>query len=157
TDTMHKPPSHFITLLVKAAARGGNLLMNIGPRGDGMIDTPDVAILSAIGKWMTTNGESIYGTTRSPLPVQAWGESTVKDKTLYLHVFNWPKDGKLVVGGMKTKITGAYVLADAAKTPLHVEKLNDRDFRIDVPAQAPDQIVSVIAAQCEGEVLADVR
>ena len=77
-DHSQKPPGHFIQLLAKAAARGGNLLMNIGPRGDGTIDPADVAILKGIGKWMSVNAESIKGTTRTPLPVQAWGESTLK-------------------------------------------------------------------------------
>ena len=50
-DTSHKPPSHFIQLLAKASARGGNILMNIGPMGDGRIDPKDVAILKGIGDW----------------------------------------------------------------------------------------------------------
>ena len=45
-----------------------------------------MAILDGIGAWMKVNGESIHGTTATPLPVQAWGESTRKGNTLYLHV-----------------------------------------------------------------------
>src|SRR6185295_2281502 len=103
-DRTHKPASHFITLIAKAAARGGNLMLNVGPRGDGTIDPADVAILKGIGKWMSTNGESIHGTTRTPLPVQAWGESTRKGNTLYLHVFDWPAGGELMVGGLKSNV-----------------------------------------------------
>jgi hypothetical protein len=50
-DKSHKPASHFIQLLAKSAARGGNQLMNIGPMGDGRIDPADAAILEGIGKW----------------------------------------------------------------------------------------------------------
>src|SRR5262249_7581063 len=103
-DNSHKPPSHFIQLLAKAAARGGNMLMNIGPMGDGRIDPKDVAILKGIGDWWKLNSDSIRGTTRTPLPVQTWGESTVKGNTLYLHVFNWPTNGPLIVGGLKSKV-----------------------------------------------------
>ncbi len=95
-DTSHKPASHFIRLLASAASRGGNLLMNIGPKGDGTFDKPDLAILNGIGKWMHKNGESIYGTTASSLPLQSWGVSTLKKNKLYLHVFSWPSDGKLI-------------------------------------------------------------
>src|SRR4051812_2236186 len=100
-DSSHKPVSHFVQLLAKAASRGGNLLMNIGPKGDGAFDEKDVDILQGIGKWMDKNGESIYGSTASSLPLQNWGVSTRKGNKLYLHVFNWPADGKLYVGGLK--------------------------------------------------------
>jgi len=63
-DTPSKLPlSDFIQLLAKAASRGGNLLMNIGPKGDGTFDAKDLYILQSIGKWMQENGTSIYGTT----------------------------------------------------------------------------------------------
>ena len=83
------------------------MLMNIGPTGNGDVDPEGHAILHGIAAWWKVNGESIRGTTRTPLPVQAWGESTRKGNTLYLHVFDWPSDGKLVVGGLKTDVKGA--------------------------------------------------
>jgi len=155
-DHSHKPPEHFIVLLAKAAARGGNLMLNVGPRGDGTIDPADVAILAGIGRWMKVNGESIHGTTRTPLSVQSWGESTRKGSTLYLHVFDWPGDGKLTVGGLRSDVTGAYLLGDPARTPLATRRLNDLDVQIDVPAERPDRTDSVIAVQCEdGPILVD--
>jgi hypothetical protein len=110
-DRSHKPPSHFIQLLAKAAARGGNVLMNVGPMGTGEMDPNDVAILRGIGDWWQVNGEAIRGTTRTPLPAQSWGESTRKGNRLYLHVFNWPANGQLVVGGLKSEVTNAWLLA----------------------------------------------
>ncbi|MES1195208.1 MAG: alpha-L-fucosidase, partial [Opitutus sp.] len=86
-DTSHKPPAHFIRLLAQAVGKGGNILMNIGPRGDGVIAPEDQAILRGIGAWMNQNSESIYGCDRSPLPVQPWGAATRKGNRLYLHVF----------------------------------------------------------------------
>ena len=154
-DQSHKPASHFIEILAKCAARGGNLMLNVGPRGDGTIDAKDVEILQGIGRWMKVNAESIHGTTRTPLPVQAWGESTLKGRTLYLHVFDWPTDGKLVVGGLKTRVKSAHLLADSSRAPLKVERLNDLDMQIAVPAKAPDETDSVVALVCEGEVLCD--
>jgi len=91
-DDSHKPPEFFVRLLAKAAARGGNLLLNIGPMGTGEIDPKDQNILRGIGKWMSANAASIRGTERTPLAVQAWGESTRRLNTVYLHVFDWPRD-----------------------------------------------------------------
>jgi alpha-L-fucosidase len=156
-DHSHKPPVHFIRLLAKAAARGGNVLLNIGPMGDGQFDPADVQILTAIGSWMKVNGESIHGTARTPLPVQAWGESTRKGSTLYLHVFTWPKakPGKLVVGGLTARVKRAYLLADQRRTPLEVQRSGDKDVLIDVPDAAPDANDSVVAVEVEGDPTAD--
>ncbi len=154
-DHSHKPAAHFIQLLAKAAARGGNLLMNIGPRGDGLLDPPDVAILQGIGQWWKTNGESIRGTTRTPLAVQAWGESTRKGNTLYLHVFQWPGDGRLVVGGLKSPVKRAFLLADPGRAPIKVERLNPLDLSLSVPRVAPDPVDTVVALECEGDIQTD--
>jgi hypothetical protein len=117
--------------LVKAVARGGNLLLNIGPMGNGEIDPKDQAILRGIGKWMSVNGGSIYGTVRSPVAPQAWGETTLKGNTLYLHVFDWPKDAKLVVGAV------------------------NGDEVVKVAARAPDAIDSVIPLPLKGDLKPD--
>ena len=130
-DNSYKTPEFFVRLLAKAAARGGNLLLNIGPMGNGEIDPKDQAILRGIGKWMSANGDSIYGTQRTPLAPQAWGETTLKGKTLYLHVFDWPRDGKLVVGGVQD------------------------DVVLKVPARAPDAIDSVIPLTLKTELKPD--
>jgi len=164
-DQLHKPPSHFIQLLAKSAARGGNLLLNIGPMGDGNVDPKDVAILKGIGDWWKVNGESIRGTTRTPLPVQTWGESTRKGNTLYLHVFDWPANGRLIAGGLTTTNLGiAYLLADnfAASTtgvlsPRKVSRLNPFDVSISIPTNAPDKVDSVIVLLCDGDIQADTN
>jgi Alpha-L-fucosidase len=144
-DQSHKPPEHFVHLLASAAARGGNLLLNIGPRGDGTFDPKDRAILDGIGRWMATYGESIRGTVRTPLPVQQWGESTAKGNKIYLHVFDWPAGGKLHVSGVRSPVFGATLLGRPASGALSVRRLDDADVEITVPAAAPDPWDSVVA------------
>ena len=152
-DRSHKPVAYFIRLLAKSAARGGNELMNIGPMGNGRIDEADVNILHGLGRWWTVNGESIRGTTRTPLAVQAWGESTRKGNRLYLHVFDWPSDGKLVVGGLPTTVLRACLLA-RPDAPLNCSRAGV-DIIVAVPAAAPDAADSVIALDCAAEPRAD--
>lgn len=154
-DLSHKPVSHFIQLMAKAAARGGNMLMNIGPMGDGLIDPKDQDILRGIGKWLDVNGDSIYNSERTPLPVQAWGESTVKGNRLYLHVFNWPRDGKLVLGGLQNQIAKVYLLADASKKSLFTTRLNDSDVVIRVPVKAADMADTVVVVEVKGAINAN--
>jgi hypothetical protein len=154
-DNSHKPPAHFIELLAKAAARGGNILLNIGPMGNGKMDPKDLAILKGIGDWMKVNAESIRGTTRTPLPVQAWGESTRKGNALYLHVFDWPRDEKLVVGGMRSPVKRAYLLADAKCVELPVSRPDFLDIVVKVSNSAPDRIDSVVVLETDGKIVTD--
>ena len=146
-DPVHKPASYFIQLLAKASAKGGNILMNIGPRGDGIIDTPDVEILQGIGKWMDVNSVSVRGTQRTPLDRQAWGDSTVRGSMLYLHVFKWPQDGHLLVGGLEGEVRHAYLLADPARKVLSTTRVNPHDLSVELPAAAPDPTDSVVVLE----------
>jgi alpha-L-fucosidase len=152
-DSSHKPVGHFVRLLASAASRGGNLLMNIGPKGDGTFDTRDLNILHGIGKWMDKNSESIYGTKAGPLPLQSWGVSTAKNNRLYLHVFNWPKDGKLIVGGLKG--TPSSITFLATKQTLSATRLNDKDLVIALPKNPVDTLNTVIVLDFKNKIDVD--
>ena len=154
-DKSHKPIGFFIQLLAKSASRGGNLLMNIGPMGDGEFAPEDVHILNGLAKWMDKNSESIYKTTKTPLPFQSWGVSTRKGNLLYLHVFHWPQNGKLLVGGLKSDISKAYLLSDPAKKSLAFKRLGPLDMSINVPSQAPDTANTVIVLETKGTIQTD--
>ncbi len=151
-DNNYKTPAFFIRLIAKIAAKGGNTLLNIGPKGDGTIDENATRILTGIGQWMQVNGDSVHGTTRTPLDRQAWGDSTLKGSTLYLHVFQWPTDAKLIVGGLQSDVKSAYLLADGSKKPLASSRMNDRDVVINVPSDAPDKTDTVIVVESDGDV-----
>ncbi|MEO7531672.1 MAG: alpha-L-fucosidase [Sediminibacterium sp.] len=154
-DDSHKPVGFFIQLLAKAASRGGNLLMNIGPMGNGAFDVKDIAILKGLGDWVDKNRQSIYQTQPSPLALQSWGVSTMKNNFIYLHVFNWPADGRLMVGGIKSKINKAYFLTDKTQNGLPIGFLNATDITITVPFTAPDTSNTVIVLDMKNEVKAD--
>jgi hypothetical protein len=155
-DTSHKPPSHFIQLLAKAAARGGNVLLNIGPMGDGNIDPKDVAILKGIGDWWQVNGDSIRGTTRTPLAPQTWGESTRKGNTLYLQVVQWPTNGQLIVGGLKSDVRGLSLLSTSRAIPFEIKRVDPLDICIKgLPVERPDKVDSVVKLDCDDLMRAD--
>ena len=154
-DDSHKPAGHFIQMLPQAVARGGNVLMNVGPMGNGVIDPKDVKILKGIGAWWKCYGESIRGAGRSALPVQTWGESTLKGKTLYLHVFHWPENGELLVGGLKSNVQSARLLCNTERK-LSVAKSGSKDVLIKgLPTNAPHPANTVIALQLAEELQVD--
>ncbi len=154
-DSSHKSVAFFIQLMAKAAARGGNLLMNIGPKGDGAFDTRDVTILQGIGKWVDKNYESVGGAGISGMPLQNWGVTTRKGNKLYLHVFEWPKDGKLYVGGLQTPVNKATLLTDATRKALPVKKEAQNVLVIQLPVKAPDTANTVVVLELKGSMKAD--
>lgn len=149
-DNSHKPAGHFIRLLASAAAKGGNLLMNIGPKGDGSFDTKDITILEGIGSWMKKNGESIYGTSSSSLPLYNWGVTTTKNNNIYLHVFSWPADRKLYLGKLKGNIKQAGLLSNRT-VKINVAQNPGGETWLNLPATAPDSINSVIVLEVSGK------
>lgn len=154
-DDSHKPVSFFVQLLAKAASRGGNLLMNIGPMGNGAFDIKDLDILKGIGSWISKNKGSIFGTQISPLALQSWGVSTMKENRIYLHVFTWPSNGKLTIGGIKSNIRKAYLLTDPQKKSLAIDFLNSEDLNISIPLKAPDTANTVIVLEMRGDIETD--
>ena len=148
-DNNWKPTETLLRNLIDIASKGGNYLLNVGPTNEGLIPPASVERLQQVGKWLKVNGEAIYGTSAGPfkrgLP---WGRATQKGETLYLHVFDWPKDGKLVVP-LANKPLKAYLLA--AKEKDLESSAGENGLTIQLPAEAPDKIASVIALELEGK------
>ena len=95
-DKDWKSSEFLVRQLVDIASKGGNYLLNVGPRPDGTFPEESIERLAAIGDWMRTNGESIRGTTAAPFGKLAWGRATRKGATrFYLHVFEKPASGRI--------------------------------------------------------------
>ncbi len=152
-DKSWKSSEMLIRNLIKIAARGGNYLLNIGPKPDGTFPEECVERLKDIGNWMKVNGEAIYGTKASPFDVLPWGECTKKgnknNTIMYLSVFNWPNNGQLLVPGLKNKVVSVKLLS--SNTKLQARTTTD-GLSISVPALAPDAIASVIRLEVKGKV-----
>jgi alpha-L-fucosidase len=141
--------SDLLHQLVDVTSKGGNMLLNIGPTGEGAITPQALGCLEKFGDWMRINAEAIHGTTASPfgfLPFD--GRSTRKGNVIYLHVFKWPANGKLVMPA-DNKVRRAWLLG-APQTTL-ASRSTPAGAEITVPTTAPDPIVSVIAVEIEGE------
>ncbi len=63
-----KSPELLVRLLMDTVAKGGNLLLNVGPTGRGEFDPRARQTLAAIGEWTRLHGRAIYGCTASDLP-----------------------------------------------------------------------------------------
>ena len=131
-----------IRQLIDVVSRGGNELLNVGPRADGTFPEDAVDRLKGMGAWLKINGDAVYGTTAGPFDYLPWGRSTIKENKLYLHVFDWPADGKLNVP-MANKVSSAWLLSDKTKKQLKF-KTSNGSLTLSLPSSAPDSIASVI-------------
>lgn len=152
-DQNWKSTQMLVRNLIDCASKGGNYLLNIGPTAEGLFPAPSVERLAEIGQWMKVNGDSIYGTQASPFKKLPWGRCTQKPSrrttTLYLHVFEWPKDGQLLVPGLQNQINKAWLLADKKRKALPVVQ-GESGPVISVPAFAPDALSSTVIVQIKG-------
>lgn len=138
-DTDYKSADFLIEYLVRTAAKGANLLLNIGPRPDGTIPEEAASRLREMGKWLKVNGESIYGTQAGEYSGE-WGVSTANGKTTYLHVLD-PERGELTLEDNGRKLAGAIMLEDGREVKF--KKGKDR-FTLQIPSgPGTDRVVKL--------------
>ena len=148
-----KSSKDLIQKLADIASKGGNFLLNVGPTAEGLFPQSSINRLAAMGQWMKINGESIYGTQASPFKHLSWGRCTqkaVKGGTrLYLHVFSWPENGRLVIPGIYNQPGQAFLLSDPT---VELDAFRKEDaIVINVPQKVPDPINSVVVIDIAGK------
>jgi alpha-L-fucosidase len=150
-DDKWKSSETLIRNLLDIASKGGNYLLNVGPKADGEFPAESIERLKDIGVWMKLNGEAIYGSQASPLAPLPWGRCTQKEQngntTLYLSVFDWPVDGKLTVPDFHNDVKSAVLLASGKKLSTSIDK---DQLVITLPDKAPDAIATVIKVEVKG-------
>ena len=153
-DQNWKSSEDLVRKLIDIASKGGNFLLNIGPTSEGLFPEPSINRLKDIGSWTKVNGEAVYGTQASPFQNLKWGRCTQKTdrkKTiLYMHIFDWPENGKLVVPGLTNKIVSTYALKDTEKKRLPVEKTGS-EVSVDVSNITQSDYATVIVLEIKGK------
>ncbi|PIZ18266.1 alpha-L-fucosidase [Candidatus Desantisbacteria bacterium CG_4_10_14_0_8_um_filter_48_22] len=148
-----KSTAQLIHNLVNTAAGAGNLLLNVGPKADGTIQPEFTQRIKEMGGWLKENGESIYGSERTPqgfgglFGAGMIGMITVKGNTAYVHAFRWPGKEACVVA-IKNKVLSARLLASGKKA--EVEQKDGRVFIKGLPENPPDPYDTVIALELDG-------
>lgn len=157
SDTTWKSPDFLLQTLVKMTSLGANFLFNVGPNSEGEFPEQTTMALKYIGNWMNKNSDAIYGTQKSPFYKLDWGVATHKNidgkEYLYLHVFDWSKDGKLNIPGLHNVIEKAYLLANNKK--LKAKTTKEGILLEKLPAKAPHDAVSVIVLELKGKLNVD--
>jgi alpha-L-fucosidase len=91
-DRRYKSARTLIQRLIETVATGGNLLLDVSPRGDGTLPPEQTERLRAIGSWLQRNGESVFGAEPGLAPSQFYGPTTRRGNTVYLHLLSSPPD-----------------------------------------------------------------
>jgi alpha-L-fucosidase len=143
TDRHYKTPAEVIRLLVGAAGRNSNLLLNIGPMPSGAVQPEFTDTLADAGKWLQQNGESIYGTRGGPLAPQTWGVTTQKEKKIFLHLFQNPDHNSIFLPGIKEKVKQVSLLNAEQKLSFRQVPEGIIVSTNDVIIKEPDTVVVV--------------
>ncbi len=148
-ETRFKSSRELIRMLIDVVSKGGNLLLNVGPMPDGRIQPEFVTRLEAMGAWLRTNGEAIYGTSSSPFArLPFFGRATVRGNQLYLLVFEWPHDGNLRLPGLQNLVHSAR-LVGVPGSSLPVHRLAG-EVVVKLPSRAPDEVASAVEVTLDG-------
>ena len=152
TDTQYKSVKELVHLLVRAAAKNANLLLNIGPMANGELPPQALDRLHGLGVWMRGHSISVDGTTSTAIPPQAWGVTTQNSGQIFLHVLDPDalplRDGlyKLVVplpDGVVPVRRGAVSLLSGEKLDYSVSK--DGFLTVTLPVSQVEDIDTVIS------------
>lgn len=136
--------------MINVISRGGNYLLNIGPRGDGSVVEFERDALLKMGGWVNRYAEAIYSTTANPFDhAPAWGDITRKGNTLYLFVEHMPANRTIELNGVLGNASRAILLADSRALPL---KQKGQTVKIDIPSDVqPDCGMTVVKLSFDGD------
>jgi alpha-L-fucosidase len=140
TDRNLKNRDDLIRLLVNAAGRDANLLLNVGPMPTGEIPPAVAARLREVGAWLAVYGEAIYGTRGGPIPPRPWGVTTQKGDRVYVHVLDWT-DRDLTLPPLAGRVRSARMLDGGAAVPVRTTGTGVTLTLPAADAAMPDRVV----------------
>jgi alpha-L-fucosidase len=156
-DTNWKTPYQIIRIFADCISMGGNLLLDIGPKGDGTITPQDIHVLKELGKWTHKNSEAIYGTLAGLPEGHFYGPSTLSKDSTTLYLFLPGKGNEQeVIKGLDNKIKSITVVGNGMQ--LHYDIVGKISWSpvpglvyIKVPANVQDEYMTVLAVKLDGK------
>jgi alpha-L-fucosidase len=150
-DANWKSKEEIVELLVKVASRGVNLLLNIGPRGDGSLTPETVSVLRGVGEWTAINGEAVHGTRANPTPGGFdWGYLTMGPRKVYL-CLKEDRARTLRLNGLLGRVDRVRFLGEASDLAFTQTVSPDgarRTLAIEIPKTG--RFMPVVAVECAG-------
>jgi len=156
-DDRWKSPTEIVSMLATCAAKRGNLLLNIGPRGDGSIPEASVDALEKVGAWIQRNREAVFTNERFTVDFHHrgdyrsdWnyhGRVTAAGNAFYLNIMRWPGSA-FTLGGVESKVLRVSLL-DGGRELSFVQ--NGTRLKVGgLPDSSPDPVCTVVKFECAG-------
>ncbi len=142
-DHEYKSVPTLVKLLTETASKGGNLLLNVGPMGDGRFPQESIDGLRGMGAWLRVNGSAIYASRATPFaasPVRV----TSQPNRLNLFIDTW-RGGTLTLPGLRTPPRRAYLLEDPSLRL--VTTPGDDGVSVTLPERGPGTLVPVVTLE----------
>jgi alpha-L-fucosidase len=146
SDMNFKSTKKLVQLLVGAAGRNANLLLNVGPMPTGKFPPEVIKQLTEMGEWTKRYGDSLYGTRGGPLPPQPWGVTTQKDRRIFVHLLNTDAatGEEIALPGLTAKVKRATLLKDKRAVKFDATKST-----LLIPTSMRDEIDTVVVLDLE--------
>lgn len=159
TDTNYKSSQEVVDILVDCISKGGNLLLDIGPKADGTIPAEQIKLLKELGRWVKKHTKAVYETEQGIPYEHFYGPSSLsKDrKTLYLYVRDIPRDNQIVLKGISNQFESIEVVGTSYKLKHKTySKVSWNDYPgvtyITIPEEALDKNYTVLAVKFSGPI-----
>ena len=142
-----RPTDLLLDMLVEAASKAGNMLLNVGPDGEGRLPPEFMERVEAIGRWLEVHGEAIYGSEGGDVcEFITRGRQIIKGNTLYLILRFWDREDTLRLAGLATRVKRAELLTTGRELAFEQSE-NDVVIR-GLPAEPPTPLFPVIKLEC---------
>ncbi len=141
-DKAFKSVPALVEMLVETASKGGNLLLNIGPDGEGAVPPESVDRLRGLRDWMQRHGDAIHGTEASPFEGAGF-RATRKGKVLNVFLPKWPAERELLLPAVRTPPDSA-TMYGAPRDGALPTRLTERGVVVTLPADAPSSVCPVL-------------
>lgn len=157
-DTNYKTPQQIIDIFADCISKGGNLLLDIGPRADGTITEEQVHILQELGRWTGKHEEAIYGTERGIPYDHFYGPTTLSPDSTILYLFvKGDMNGQVTLKGISNTINRIWVVGNGTKLNHHTKSKPYWShypglLYIDLPENLLDDYCTVLAVLLDGPV-----
>ena len=144
SDRNFKSHKQLVHLLVGAAGRGSNLLLNIGPMPNGKFPPEAITQLKQIGEWTAQYGDSLYGTRGGPITPQLWGVTTQKSNKIYAHILDSEAahGEKIILTDLRIEIKTAHLMKDGSEV-----SFDTTTNSLSIPKSQRDAIDTVVVLE----------
>jgi alpha-L-fucosidase len=148
-DNNWKTSEEIIEMLAKLSSRNVNLLLNIGPKGDGTIPEETEKILEGVSSWINLNGKAVRRASGSPVPGGLdWGYMTSSENRLFM-ILRESEARTVEVNGLETTVSRVYFESSGEDVPFaQIKGMEDEPSALKINLPGNNLYMPVVTVEC---------